>query len=158
MYNYDEETSSASGCGCFRLFGFRQRRSNDNESNYLLQQNGEHRETWWKNHLNKVKQVTEVLAGPKWKTFLRKFSRFGINKNRKEKNRYQYDPESYALNFDRGLDSEDDALVLDFTSKFAAPIHDHEQPRTGSGKWWFCVEIFFFYMIHISLYLFFFHV
>ena len=61
MYDYDEDSASGSGCCCFRLLGFRpQRKRNDNESKYLLQQKGELRESWWKNKLNKVRQVTEV--------------------------------------------------------------------------------------------------
>ncbi|XP_075651904.1 uncharacterized protein LOC142622337 [Castanea sativa] len=137
MYDdYDEDSASGSWCGCFRLLGFRpQRKRNDNESKYLLQQKGELRESWWKNKLNKVKQVTEVLAGPKWKTFVRKFSGFGINKNKKDRNKFQYDPESYALNFDGGFDSEEDDLLLGFSSRFAAPIHNHgEQRRIGPGR------------------------
>lgn len=139
MYDYDEDSASGSGCCCFRLLGFRvfrpQRKRNDNESKYLLQQKGELRESWWKNRLNKVKQVIEVSAGPKWKTFVRKFSGFGINKNKKDRNKFQYDPQSYALNFDGGFDSEEDDLVLGFLPRSAAPIHNHEeQRRIGSGR------------------------
>jgi|UniRef100_A0A2N9FWW3 hypothetical protein len=129
--DYNEEADSGCGCGCLRLLGFKQRQSNDNESKYLLQQKGEHRETWWVEKLNKVKEVTEVLAGPKWKTFIRKISGFGINK--KQKKRFQYDSQSYALNFDTGFDREEDGLVLDFTSRYAAPFHD-EQRQAGSGR------------------------
>ncbi|KAF3964216.1 hypothetical protein CMV_011464 [Castanea mollissima] len=118
------DSASGPGCSCFRLFDFRQKQSNDNESKHTLLQKREH-----------TKQVTEVLAGLKWNTFMRKFSRFGINKNKKEKNRFQYDPRSYALNFDGGFDNDEDALVTSFTSRFAALIRDHEeQRRTESGK------------------------
>ncbi|KAK7832054.1 uncharacterized protein LOC136068684 [Quercus suber] len=118
------DSASGSGCSCFRLFDFRQKQSNDNESKHLLQQKGEHN-----------KQVTGVLARLKWNTFMKKFSRFGFNKNKKEKNRFQYDPRSYALNFDDRFDNDEDALVISFTSRFAAPMRDHEeQRRTESGK------------------------
>ena len=128
MFDYDDDSASRSGYGCFRLLGFKpQRKRNDNKSKYLLQQKGELRESWWKNKLNKVKQVIEVSAGPKWKTFVRKFSGFGINKNKKDRNKFQYDPQSYALNFDGGFACEEDDLVLGFSSRFAAPIHNHEE-------------------------------
>ena len=98
-----------------------------------MQQKGELRESWWKNKLNKVRQVTEVSTRPKWKTFVRKFNKFGINKNKKGRNKFQYDPESYALKFDGGFDCEEDDLVLCYLSRFAAPIHNHEeQRRTGT--------------------------
>nr|POF24102.1 protein dj-1 like b [Quercus suber] len=136
MHNCDDDSTSGSRCGCFQLLGFKpQRKRNDNESKYLLQQKGELRESWWKNKLNKVRQISIVSAGPKWKTFVRKFSGFGINKNKKDRNMFQYDPKSYALNFDGGFDCEEDDLVLGFSSRFVAPIHNHEeQPRTGSGS------------------------
>ena len=64
---------------------------------------------------------------------MRKFNRFGINKNKKDRNKFQYDPESYALKFDGGFDCEEDDLVLCYLSRFAAPIHNHEeQRRTGT--------------------------
>ncbi|XP_023886559.2 uncharacterized protein LOC111998700 [Quercus suber] len=107
MYDYDDASTSGSGCGCFWLLGFiPQRKRNDNESNYLLQQKGELRESWWKNKLNKSK---------------------------KDRNKFQSDPESYALNFDGGFDCEEDDLVLGFSLRFAAPIHNHEERwRTGT--------------------------
>ncbi|KAK7839576.1 hypothetical protein CFP56_017866 [Quercus suber] len=54
-------------------------------------------------------------------------SGFGINKNKKDRKKFQYDPESYDLNFDGGFDCEEDDLVLGFSSRFAAPIHNHEE-------------------------------
>ena len=82
--------------------------------------------------MNKVRQVTKVSAEPKWKTFASKFSEFVINKNKKDRNKFQYDLESYALNFDGGFDCEEDDLVLGFSMTFSAPIHNHEEQwRTG---------------------------
>lgn len=56
----------------------------------------------------KVREWSEIVAGPKWKTFIRRF-----NKNRNaslyvKQGSFNYDPLSYALNFDDGNDGEED--------------------------------------------------
>ncbi|KAF8389172.1 hypothetical protein HHK36_025865 [Tetracentron sinense] len=79
------------------------RRRNSGGGRYLLQQQ---EENWWVKRGKKVKEMSEVLAGPKWKTFIRKFS--GYSNNKKRKVQFQYDPQSYALNFDGGVDWEVD--------------------------------------------------
>ncbi|KAI8020989.1 hypothetical protein LOK49_LG03G01610 [Camellia lanceoleosa] len=103
-----EETFSARGCSCFRLFCFERRQSNGWESNRLLQQhNGEHKETWLANMLRPVKESSEMLAGPKWKNFIRRVGKyFG-----KRKTQFRYDSHSYALNFDDGT-VEDETVFL----------------------------------------------
>ncbi|XP_012081227.1 uncharacterized protein LOC105641315 [Jatropha curcas] len=98
-YDYEEEASSSSGCNCFRVFCFRK--------------------------FKKVKEVSEVVAGPKWKTFIRKISLyFNKQKNNHHHNnnsQFQYDPQSYALNFDDGgadRREEDGLLLPAFSSRF----------------------------------------
>ncbi|KAF2317108.1 hypothetical protein GH714_011822 [Hevea brasiliensis] len=82
----------------------------------------QHEESWVMRQLKKVKEVSEVVAGPKWKTFIRKVGGY-IKNTKKQKNNYDnqfhYDPESYALNFDAGVDREDDLLLPVFSSKLA---------------------------------------
>ncbi|KAJ0030614.1 hypothetical protein Pint_14702 [Pistacia integerrima] len=106
--DYHENNVSSQGCDCFLLFCFKWRQSNN--SNRLLHQNGgEYGESWLIKKAKKVKEVSEVFAGPKWKTFIRKVG--GYVKRNKYKNTFQYDPQSYALNFDSGVDMEDKGLV-----------------------------------------------
>lgn len=69
----------------------------------------------------KLRDWSELLAGPRWKTFIRRF-----NKNSRHLGgstrlgvKFQYDPLSYALNFDESPDA--DAGFRDFSSRFAAP-------------------------------------
>lgn len=133
---YEEEPDSASGCGCgcgcFRLFGFG-RSSHDIERTQLLREGGRCKgTTWWMKKLDKVKRVSEVLAGPKWKNFIRKIG--GYCKHKKQRTRFQYDPHSYALNFDggtgTGTGTEEDHL-LPFSSRFSAPPVS-ETRQTGS--------------------------
>ncbi|XP_010244781.1 PREDICTED: uncharacterized protein LOC104588516 [Nelumbo nucifera] len=107
----DYEYFGSGGCACFRLC-FRWRRSNKAESSYLLQrqQQGENTESWWMKTVKAVKEMTELLAGPKWKNFIRRFSG-----HRKRRTMFQYDSYSYALNFE----NEDEHL--DFSMRFANP-------------------------------------
>ncbi|GMP35490.1 hypothetical protein CsSME_00007900 [Camellia sinensis var. sinensis] len=114
----------ASGCGCFRLFCFERQRSNDGEARRLLEQEGEHKETWLVNNLKRLKEASELLAGPKWKKFVRRLSKY-FNK-KKRRTQFQYDPQSYDLNFDHGLDGEGDGLLLGFSSRFASHFSSNE--------------------------------
>ncbi|EXC06933.1 hypothetical protein L484_007613 [Morus notabilis] len=118
-----EDSGSSTGCGCFWFLGFKRPRNNEN--------GGDKRQvrketTWWVKKMNKVKELSEVVAGPKWKTFIRKVG--GYCKGKKQKNtRFQYDPQSYALNFDCGVDAaeeeeEEDGPLLDISSRFTAPL------------------------------------
>ncbi|XP_030474328.2 uncharacterized protein LOC115691748 [Syzygium oleosum] len=81
---------------------------------------------WWApgvRVLKKLRELSEVVAGPRWKTFIRRFSRSrsigsaagagGGAHDQSRPGRFNYDPMSYALNFDEGpghdphLDDED---------------------------------------------------
>ncbi|KAJ4709670.1 Stress induced protein [Melia azedarach] len=100
-----ENTNSRNGCNCFGFFCFR----TGNETKSLLQ-GREYGEAWWNEKLNKVKEVSELCAGPKWKNFIRKVGRFFSFKRNKHY-KFQYDAQSYALNFDSGVDREDVAFA-----------------------------------------------
>ncbi|MGI4370287.1 hypothetical protein ACR2V4_27230, partial [Klebsiella pneumoniae] len=60
----EDDYLQPSGCACFRLFS-------------LGTGEGEQKETSWiKNKLQKAKEVSEVMAGPKWKNFLRRIGKW----------------------------------------------------------------------------------
>ncbi|EEF38891.1 uncharacterized protein LOC8262864 [Ricinus communis] len=120
---------STSGCNCFHFFSFRWEQNHGNEHGHLL---GEQRETWVVKKLKKVKEVSEVVAGPRWKTFIRKISAYikKMKRHKNNNNQFQYDPESYALNFD-GDREEDDLLVPIFSSRFSVPPSADQQRQNG---------------------------
>ncbi|KAJ8500120.1 hypothetical protein OPV22_010672 [Ensete ventricosum] len=75
---------------------------------------------WWRRGMKvvtKVREWTEIVAGPRWKTFVRRFRR------RPRHSGFGYDPLSYALNFDEGLgsDSDGDTVRREFSARYATP-------------------------------------
>ncbi|KAL8528243.1 hypothetical protein ACS0TY_005884 [Phlomoides rotata] len=79
---------------------------------------------WWSEGieaLKKAREWSELVAGPKWKTFIRRFNKTPA---KSKSGKFQYDPYSYALNFDEGVGQngqfEDDRVLRDFSSRYAA--------------------------------------
>ncbi|XP_060170385.1 uncharacterized protein LOC132601298 [Lycium barbarum] len=71
------------------------------------------------NALKKLREWSEIVAGPRWKTFIRRFNRNKSGRNGK----FQYDPLSYSLNFDQGPgnNEEEEELVLrNFSTRYAS--------------------------------------
>jgi hypothetical protein len=75
----------------------------------------------------KIREWSELVAGPRWKTFIRRFNRnarFGSGgpAARVGSTRFQYDPLSYAMNFDEGHGASpegDFTGYRDFSTRFA---------------------------------------
>ncbi|XP_004514062.1 uncharacterized protein [Cicer arietinum] len=111
----DHQEASGCGYGCFHVLGVRWWQGHE-EGKGLLEQK---EDLWWSCKLRKIKEVSEVIAGPKWKTFIRKISGYV---KKQQKNRFQYDEQSYALNFSSGAQSEDDGLPHSFSVRFSAPF------------------------------------
>ncbi|XP_010913558.1 uncharacterized protein [Elaeis guineensis] len=83
---------------------------------------------WWWRAVMKVREWSELAAGPRWKTFIRRFNRNprhgGGSVVRMGSSRFQYDPLSYALNFDEGHGGSPDGDYTgygDFSTRFAVP-------------------------------------
>lgn len=74
-----------------------------NKKGYLLlQQCGHRRENRIVDKMRQIKQFSEVLLGvPKWKNLIGFLSLRRIDN--KKRNQFQYDPHSYSLNFDDGI-------------------------------------------------------
>ncbi|KAK4264316.1 hypothetical protein QN277_025513 [Acacia crassicarpa] len=67
---------------------------------------------WWSRGiraLKKIREWSEIVAGPRWKTFIRSFNRNRSSSGCKH-GKYQYDPLSYSLNFDEGPNGQNGDL------------------------------------------------
>ncbi|KZV56555.1 hypothetical protein F511_16154 [Dorcoceras hygrometricum] len=75
--------------------------------------------------LKRIRDWSEILAGPRWKTFIRSFDR--PDRNGSKYVDFRYDPLSYAMNFDEGPgqnshlddDGEDGYFSRNFSSRYA---------------------------------------
>ncbi|KAM0914374.1 hypothetical protein ACQ4PT_011566 [Festuca glaucescens] len=85
---------------------------------------------WWRrgvDALMKVREWSELVAGPRWKTFIRRFRRGHHRHGSAGGRKLNYDALSYALNFDEGhggaCSPEDGGGgdYPDFSTRFAAP-------------------------------------
>ncbi|XP_061338672.1 uncharacterized protein LOC133285456 [Gastrolobium bilobum] len=88
-------------------------------------------ERWWSRGLRALKKLrewSEIVAGPKWKTFIRRFNR---NRATKRMANYQYDPFSYALNFDQGQNEDpyDDGF-RNFSTRYAAANNNNNNVKS----------------------------
>ncbi|GMI88482.1 hypothetical protein HRI_002517500 [Hibiscus trionum] len=118
-----DDAFPSSGCGCIGQLCWWRR----NSHGYIMQApaEGVRSESWLKRKAKKLKEMSEVLAGPRWKNFIRRFSSYGINKKRRSMMmQFQYDPQSYQLNFDQSREAG--AGFPDFSARFAAPAPIHK--------------------------------
>ncbi|KAI5407036.1 uncharacterized protein LOC127083605 [Lathyrus oleraceus] len=108
---------------------------------------------WWERVRNtslsrgfmKIREWSEIVAGPRWKTFIRRFNRNKTGAGGyRHAGKYQYDPLSYALNFDEGhngdLEDESPDEFPKFSDRYAtAPLYkpastDSEQNVVVSSR------------------------
>ncbi|GAB2289532.1 hypothetical protein Dimus_023842 [Dionaea muscipula] len=94
---------------------------------------------WWNTPLRafkKLREWSEIVAGPRWKTFIRRFNRnrtagrHAAASSSAAAGRFQYDPLSYTLNFDEGSrqyhgddGDEDCSYYPDFMSRYGSVSH-----------------------------------
>lgn len=98
---------------------------------------------WWRTGvaaLMKAREWSEIVAGPKWKTFIRRFNRNPRHHHAGGGNaqRFVYDPLSYSLNFDGGnggaTSPERDYGYPDFSTRFVAPPASAKSSMDFGGR------------------------
>lgn len=75
--------------------------------------------------MKELKEYSELVAGPKWKNLVRKIGKyFNPKRSSAKTTQFQYDSDSYALNFDNGdsVGEDDDGLLRNFSSRYAVPF------------------------------------
>ncbi|KAL0382983.1 UNVERIFIED_CONTAM: hypothetical protein Scaly_0585600 [Sesamum calycinum] len=119
----------AGGCGCFRRFCFG---LDDVESrSHLLQEGAPHKEAWIVARLKKLRELSEVLAGPKWKNLIRRIGKIcKLRKHNKSTVQFQYSPQSYALNFAGDDEEENETILHSFSVRFAPGFAVNDQRKT----------------------------
>lgn len=108
------------GCSCFGGLCLDRR----GQGRYLLQQQEDEeviREIWSRERAKKIKEFSEVVAEPKWKNIIKRLS-LNNKKISASKMQFHYDPQSYKLNFDDGINGEFDDGHVGFSARYAGPV------------------------------------
>ncbi|XP_010532364.1 PREDICTED: uncharacterized protein LOC104808387 [Tarenaya hassleriana] len=106
-----------------------------------------HEDRWWTRAILKLREWSEIVAGPRWKTFIRRFNRSnhlhgGGDRDRHGNGQFQYDALSYALNFDEGPVVEDGGVADEdrayggfrsFSTRYAAVPPSNKKTIAGGG-------------------------
>lgn len=135
-------------CGCFRLSCFGSRRVATVGPSWWerIRASQVHSEgRWWARGVRALLQLrewSEIVAGPRWKTFIRRFNRNrsgGGGGGGVRAGKFQYDPLSYAMNFDEGSrqigELEDDIDDFNGYRNFSARYASIPAPlKTGGTK------------------------
>lgn len=130
---YDcEDTATLTSCGsCFCGICFRWSPPHRYETCQEEEEEEQEQEevvkddqNWLLKELKKVKALPEILVGLKWwKTcFVRRLKIYSGWNKKKRRMQFQYDPQSYALNFDDGKEKEGNGVYLDFSARYACPV------------------------------------
>lgn len=112
---------------CFIFPCFNSRRQSSSAAGVAWWQRVQSHDRWWAPAVaafQRVREWSEIVAGPKWKTFIRRFNRNRSGNSHSHHGKFQYDPLSYSLNFeeDSNFDNDDEftGFRRDFSSRYAS--------------------------------------
>ncbi|KAI6682369.1 hypothetical protein NL676_036250 [Syzygium grande] len=132
-FDYYADDVSPSGCGCFCLKWWQ----GGSRAHPYMRRGGDGDESWVMSRLKKAREFTEVVAGPKWKNFIRKVGGYWRSDKKRNNNtsKFGYDAESYALNFDGGGDrgEEDGLLMKGVPARFVGSFRNDHERQAGIG-------------------------
>ncbi|KAJ4712295.1 NHL domain protein [Melia azedarach] len=130
-------------CFCFPCFGSQRQSSTVGIAWWQRIRTGhiQSNKRWWAPAITafqKVREWSEIVAGPKWKTFIRRFNRSRSNNSNghHHQGKFQYDALSYSLNFDEdaNLDDDDDfSRFRNFSSRYASSKPTSTVTTAGGG-------------------------
>ncbi|KAL3744284.1 hypothetical protein ACJRO7_013529 [Eucalyptus globulus] len=132
-FDYYGDDVSPSGCSCFCLKWWR---GGGGAHPYMQRQHGgnDGGESWTVSQFKKVREFTELVAGPKWKNFIRKVGGYWrSDRKRNPQGKFGYDAESYALNFDGGGGEEDGLLMQGFSARFVGSFRNDQEKQAGTA-------------------------
>ena len=114
------------GCFCIPRFGSDRLPASSGPRWWRRIRTVESDEGWWArviSALKKAREWSEIAAGPRWKTFIRRLNRSKSGGGSGKQRKFQYDPLSYSLNFDDGAGQNDhfdeEYESRNFSSRFA---------------------------------------
>ncbi|CAE6075430.1 unnamed protein product [Arabidopsis arenosa] len=103
-----------------------------------IQSNHHHESRWWVRAFLKIREWSEIVAGPRWKTFIRRFNRDPRRgQDWDDSDKFRYDPVSYTLSFeDEDKDDDDEAGfggARSFSMRYASvPVASGKSPTVIS--------------------------
>ncbi|KAL2320106.1 hypothetical protein Fmac_029075 [Flemingia macrophylla] len=84
-------------------------------------QTPESEERWWGKGWGILREWSEAVAWPKWKTLIRRFKKNNRAIGYSKQGSFQYDPHSYARNFDDGNgQNPNEDHAYDFSSRYVS--------------------------------------
>jgi len=103
-----------------------------------IHRNNHQEPRWWVRAFLKIREWSEIVAGPRWKTFIRRFNRDPRRgQDWDDSDKFRYDPVSYTLSFeDEDKDDDDEAGVggvRSFSMRYASvPVASGKSPAVIS--------------------------
>ncbi|XP_006291910.2 uncharacterized protein LOC17886946 [Capsella rubella] len=101
-----------------------------------IHSNHHHEPRWWVRAFLKIREWSEVVAGPRWKTFIRRFNRDRRQgRDWDDAAKFRYDPLSYNLSFEDEYKDDEAGFggLRSFSMRYASvPVVSSKAPAVIS--------------------------